>query len=172
MRVNVSNCSTKMFVFFLYENPESFWMIFEDGLQKPSYGQPHDSTNYEIYWIKSVLYYEGIKNLTVLYSLTCCWLYLKVGSGRYKLGIIWRDQCRNSMVPRSVRLRKLSNIGQPENLLSRAPPCFKRHIKPLILAFVVVSNHQPSLGLRGGLWPVVFMCNPLGTPVPQQWGLW
>jgi hypothetical protein len=48
-----------------------------------------------------------------------------------------------------------------KNLLSRAPPCFGRHVKPLVpAAFAVVSNHQLALGPRGGLWPVLLMCNP------------
>jgi hypothetical protein len=39
-----------------------------------------------------------------------------------------------------------------KNLLSRAPPCFGRHVKPLVpAAFAVVSTHQPALGPRGGL---------------------
>jgi hypothetical protein len=43
-----------------------------------------------------------------------------------------------------------------KNLLSRAPPCFGRHFKPLVpAAFAVVSTHQPALGPRGGLWPVL-----------------
>jgi hypothetical protein len=46
-----------------------------------------------------------------------------------------------------------------KNLLSRAPPCFGRHVKPLVTAgFAVVSTH-PALGLHG-LWPVLFMCDP------------
>jgi hypothetical protein len=48
-----------------------------------------------------------------------------------------------------------------KNLLSRALPCFGRHVKPLVpAAFAVVSTHQPALGPLGGLWPVLFMCNP------------
>jgi hypothetical protein len=48
-----------------------------------------------------------------------------------------------------------------KNLLSQAPPCFGRHFKPLITAaFAMVSTHQSALGLRGGLWHVLFMCNP------------
>jgi hypothetical protein len=27
-------------------------------------------------------------------------------------------------------------------------------------AFAVVSTHQPVLGPRGGLWPVLLICNP------------
>jgi hypothetical protein len=27
-------------------------------------------------------------------------------------------------------------------------------------ALAVVSTHQPALGPRGGLWPVLLMCNP------------
>jgi hypothetical protein len=58
-----------------------------------------------------------------------------------------------------------------ENLLSRAPPGYGRHVKPLVpAAFPVVSTHQPALGPRGGLWPVLLMCNPEGRPVPQQLG--
>jgi hypothetical protein len=34
-----------------------------------------------------------------------------------------------------------------KNVLSQAPPCFQRHIKPLVLAaFAVVSTHQFTLG--------------------------
>jgi hypothetical protein len=39
-------------------------------------------------------------------------------------------------------------------------PCLGRHVKPLVLAaFAVVSTHQPALGPRGGLWPVLLLCN-------------
>jgi hypothetical protein len=42
-----------------------------------------------------------------------------------------------------------------KNVLSRTPPCFGRHVKPLVPgAFTVISTHQPALGARGGLWPV------------------
>jgi hypothetical protein len=38
------------------------------------------------------------------------------------------------------------------NLLSRAPPCFGRHVKPLVPAvFAVASTHQLAVGPRGGL---------------------
>jgi hypothetical protein len=48
-----------------------------------------------------------------------------------------------------------------KNLLSRAPPCFGRHLKPLVpAAFTVVSTDQSALGPRGGLWPVLLMWNP------------
>jgi hypothetical protein len=44
-------------------------------------------------------------------------------------------------------------------LLSRAPPCLGRHVKPLVpAAFAVFSTHQPALGRRGGLWPFLLMC--------------
>jgi hypothetical protein len=47
------------------------------------------------------------------------------------------------------------------NLLSRAPPCFGRHVKLLIpAAFVVISTNQSALGSRGGLWPVLLLGNP------------
>jgi hypothetical protein len=67
----------------------------------------------------------------------------------------------------SVRLRKLSNVlnGQSgmgdQKLLSLAPACFGRHVKPLVPAvFAVVSTHQPALVPRGGLWPVLLVRNP------------
>jgi hypothetical protein len=48
-----------------------------------------------------------------------------------------------------------------KNVLSRAPLCFGRHIKPLVpAAFAVISTHQPALGPRGALWSVLLMCNP------------
>jgi hypothetical protein len=62
-----------------------------------------------------------------------------------------------------VRSRKLSKFGQSldgwlKSILSRAPPCFGRHVKLLVLAaFAVVSTHQPALGPRGWLWPVLLM---------------
>jgi hypothetical protein len=43
-----------------------------------------------------------------------------------------------------------------KNLLSRAPLCFGRHVKPLVPAeFAVVSTHQSTLGPRGGLQVVI-----------------
>jgi hypothetical protein len=37
-----------------------------------------------------------------------------------------------------------------KKILSETPPCFGRHVKPLVLsAFAVVSTHQPALGPRG-----------------------
>jgi hypothetical protein len=65
------------------------------------------------------------------------------------------------MPPRSVRFgvrsRKLIKFSLAshwmgvewvtKNLLSRAPPCFGRHVKPLVpAAFAVVNTHQPALG--------------------------
>jgi hypothetical protein len=46
-------------------------------------------------------------------------------------------------------------------LLSRAPPCFGRHVKPLVSAvFAAVSTQQPAEGPRGVLWPVLLISNP------------
>jgi hypothetical protein len=44
-----------------------------------------------------------------------------------------------------------------QNLLSRAPPCFGRHVKPLVpVAFAIVSNPlQFQGGLTSGRWLVV-----------------
>jgi hypothetical protein len=48
-----------------------------------------------------------------------------------------------------------------KKILSRAHPCFRRHVQPLVpAAFTVVSTHQPALRPRGGLRPVLLMCNP------------
>jgi hypothetical protein len=55
--------------------------------------------------------------------------------------------------------QRWSVIGwMTKNLLSRAPKCFKRHVKPLVpAAFAVVSTYQTWYG---GLCPVLLMCNP------------
>jgi hypothetical protein len=58
-----------------------------------------------------------------------------------------------------VRSRKLNNVLKghrmgDQNLLSRVPPCFGRHVKPLIpVAFALVSTHSTplTLQLQGGL---------------------
>jgi hypothetical protein len=56
-----------------------------------------------------------------------------------------------------VRLRRLCNVARwsvigwvTKNLLSRATPFFRRHVKML----------DPAQGPRGGLWPVLLMCDP------------
>jgi hypothetical protein len=68
------------------------------------------------------------------------------------------------MAQRSVRfgVRRWSVIGWvTKNLLSRVSLCFGRHVKPMApAAFVVVSTHQPALGPRGELSPVLLVCNP------------
>jgi hypothetical protein len=68
------------------------------------------------------------------------------------------------MAPRSVRFgvrsRKLSNVGQS---LDGRPKIYYFELHralPLVPAFAVVSTHQPALGPRGGLWPVLLICNP------------
>jgi hypothetical protein len=60
-----------------------------------------------------------------------------------------------------VKVKRIwSAIGWvTKNLLSRAPPCFGRHVKPLVpAAFAVVSTHQSALGQRGygpfSLWVI------------------
>jgi hypothetical protein len=78
------------------------------------------------------------------------------------------------MAPRIVRLawlRKLSNVGHEMGDLkfvissSSVFHIKKEDVKQLVpAAFVIVSAHQ------SGAHVVVFMCNPLGRPVPQQWG--
>jgi hypothetical protein len=70
------------------------------------------------------------------------------------------------MAPRSVRFGvrswKLSKgshwMGDQKFIISSSSVL--RNVKPLIPAeFAVVSTHQPSLDPRGGLWPVLLMCN-------------
>jgi hypothetical protein len=74
------------------------------------------------------------------------------------------DGPTDSALRRAIAEVKLrwSDIGWvTKNVLSPGPPCFERHVKPLVpAAFAVVSTHQPPLGPRGGLWPVLLMCNP------------
>jgi hypothetical protein len=55
--------------------------------------------------------------------------------------------------------QRWSVIGRvTKNILSQAPPCFGRHVKPLVpAAFAVVSTDQSALDPRGGLWPVFLM---------------
>jgi hypothetical protein len=46
-----------------------------------------------------------------------------------------------------------------KNLLSGIPPCFGKHVKPLVPpVFAFVSTHQSALGPACA-----------GRPVPQQW---
>jgi hypothetical protein len=62
-----------------------------------------------------------------------------------------------------------------KKLLSQAPPCFGRHVKPLVPAtFPVVSTHQPALGPPLRLWPVLLVfikkaCAPaVATLIPRR----
>jgi hypothetical protein len=76
-----------------------------------------------------------------------------------------KESMRSSISPRSVgfgvRSRKLSNVGYvTKNLLYQAPPCFGRHVMPVVpAAFAVVSTHRCTLGPRGRLWLVLLMCD-------------
>jgi hypothetical protein len=57
-------------------------------------------------------------------------------------------------------MQRWSVIGWvTKKLLFGAPPCFGRHVKPLVPAFTVVSTHRPALGPRDGLWPVLIIWN-------------
>jgi hypothetical protein len=59
------------------------------------------------------------------------------------------SSCRQAIA--EVKQRWSVIGGVTKNLLSRAPPCFGRHIELLVpAAFAVVSTHQPALGPRGG----------------------
>jgi hypothetical protein len=49
-------------------------------------------------------------------------------------------------------LAKHHNLKELVSLLSRVPPCFGGHVKPLVpAAFAGVSTHEPALGPRDGL---------------------
>jgi hypothetical protein len=73
-----------------------------------------------------------------------------------------------------VRSWKLSSVGrsldgQPKIFLSGAPPCFGRHVKPLVsAAFIVVSTHQSALDPYGSYGPFSSCVILKKRPVPQQ----
>jgi hypothetical protein len=58
-----------------------------------------------------------------------------------------------------VKQRLQRSVGWvTKNLLSRAPSCFGRHVKPLVSAAFAVVRTQPSaLSLRFESWPVLLM---------------
>jgi hypothetical protein len=72
------------------------------------------------------------------------------------------------MAPQSVRFgvrsRNLINVGHrmgdQKFYLELLRASGATLIKLVPAAFAVVSTHQPALGPRGGLWPVLLMCNP------------
>jgi hypothetical protein len=69
------------------------------------------------------------------------------------------DLVRRTIVEVKQRWSVIERVTN--NLLSRIPPSFGRHVKLLVpAAFAVDSTHQSTLGPRGGLWPVLLMCNP------------
>ncbi|RVE45141.1 hypothetical protein evm_010250 [Chilo suppressalis] len=71
-------------------------------------------------------------------------------------GARWRKWlARSAAIVEVKQLSQWSVIGWvTKNLLSRAPPCFGRHVKPLVpAASAVVNTHQSALGPRGGSWP-------------------
>ncbi|RVE53160.1 hypothetical protein evm_002257 [Chilo suppressalis] len=68
-------------------------------------------------------------------------------------GARWRKWlARSAAIVEVKQLSQWSVIGWvTKKLLSRAPPCFGRHVKPLVpAASAVVSTHQSALGPRGG----------------------
>ncbi|RVE45201.1 hypothetical protein evm_010142 [Chilo suppressalis] len=86
-------------------------------------------------------------------------------------GARWRGWlARSAAIVEVKQLSQWSVIGWvSKNLLSRVPPCFGRHVKPLVpAASAVVSTRQSALGPRGGPSQSLYSIN--GRPVPQQWG--
>ncbi|RVE50020.1 hypothetical protein evm_005373 [Chilo suppressalis] len=78
-------------------------------------------------------------------------------------GARWRNWlARSAAIVEVKQFSQGSVIGWvTKNLLSRAPPCFGRHVKPLVpVASAVVSAHQSALGPRGGSWP--------NLPIPSK----
>jgi hypothetical protein len=68
-----------------------------------------------------------------------------------------------------VRLWKLSNMvdhRMGDQKISRAPPCFGRHVKPVPAVFAVVSTYHSALSPCGGLRPVLLhkegLCPSIG----------
>jgi hypothetical protein len=78
-----------------------------------------------------------------------------IHSNRNIRGALWpRGQCARRVIAEAKQ--HWSVIGRvTNNVLSRAPPLFGRHVKPLVpAAFAVVSTHQSALGLRRGYIPL------------------
>ncbi|CAG9786378.1 unnamed protein product [Diatraea saccharalis] len=81
----------------------------------------------------------------------------------YKYISVYRvAQWRSGLAPRPVivvvkQLPQGSVTGWvTKKLLSRATPCFGRHVKPLVpAAFAVVNTLQSALSPRGGLWSIL-----------------
>jgi hypothetical protein len=71
-----------------------------------------------------------------------------------------RGQCARRTIAEAKQ--HWSFIGWVTNhLISRAPPYFGRHVKPLVPAvFAVVSTHQSALGPRCGFWAVLLVGDP------------
>ncbi|RVE40367.1 hypothetical protein evm_014983 [Chilo suppressalis] len=66
-------------------------------------------------------------------------------------GARWRKRlARSAAIVKVKQLSQWSVIGWvTKNLLSRAPPCYERHVKPLVpVASAVVSTRQSALGPR------------------------
>ena len=75
-----------------------------------------------------------------------------IGGARWRSGI----RARSAI----VEVKQLSQrpvigwVTTKKKFSSRAPPCFGRHVKPLVpAALAVVNNHQSALGPRDGLRP-------------------
>ncbi|RVE39932.1 hypothetical protein evm_015418, partial [Chilo suppressalis] len=73
-------------------------------------------------------------------------------------GLTGNASCSKTGLPSAVvasLVQKWSVIGWViKNLLSLAPPCFGRHVKPLVpAASAVGSTRQSALGPCGGSWP-------------------
>jgi hypothetical protein len=70
----------------------------------------------------------------------------------------------------SNKLQEAKRGGSLEDAVRALPDYIKlllpQHLLNKVLLFyrprlrIVSLTHQPQLGPRGGLWPVLFMCNP------------
>jgi hypothetical protein len=45
-------------------------------------------------------------------------------------------------------------------LLGIVPFCTSWLLRPVLTFNVFIVDYQPALGPRGGLWPILLMCNP------------
>jgi hypothetical protein len=84
-------------------------------------------------------------SLTVLYSLTCC-THSCPGciSSNIDLSSIFRAQCTQRAIA-EVKQRWSVMRCVTKKMFSRIPPCFRRHVKPLISkAFAVIAPKVKS----------------------------
>jgi hypothetical protein len=94
---------------------------------------------YRIDWWNKIVGHCIILTYIIKYLSNCIrWIMLFYGGARWT-----RDHCTRLAIVETKQRSQRSLIGWvTKNLLSRAPPCYGRHVKPLVPAeFAVVSTH-------------------------------